>query len=226
MGRSMRVAAHLAVGMAVLLAVAIAESAPIARYNWDRCEPFVRNRDFEGPGVYTQTLSITGVPAGTTRLVFAIDLYVDERYQAWEFYTGGCAGPARLTVASGAGGCDSIPGLAVRFAEMYKPADYTATVLEFECVLDASFVPDPARRYGIVTIRFDHELSGTACHGETAPLCFEIAGFYAAAGTFGGVEQENGRLTWNDHATEPDCSSRIPSPVRPSSWGRVKALYR
>lgn len=228
MRRSLLATACFATGVAVLLTAAAAGAAPLVRYNWDRCEPFVRNRDYEGPGVYAQTLSITGVPAGTTRLFFSIDVLVGWWYRAWEFYSGGCAGPARLTVVPGVAGCDSIPGLAVVIGEMSQVYDYGANVLTVDCVLDPSFVPDPARRYGVVTIAFDHELAETACEGATAPLCFVLGGgFYEAAGTLDLVVLENDRLTWNDHAPEPDCSPRMPPlPVRQSTWGWVKSLYR
>lgn len=229
MRRNLLAAARL-VAVAIVLSNAAAEAAPTIRYNWDRCEPFVRNQDYAGPGVYAQTLSITGLPAGTTWLLLSIDVLVAPWYRAWEFYDGGCAGAARLAVVPRVAGCDSIPGLAVAIAQLTHPYDYGANRIEIECVLDTSFAPDPSRRYGVVTIAFDHELAETNCEGASAPLCFLFlpgSAVYLAAGTYDIVAPENDRLTWNDHSLEPDCSLRMtPLPVRQSTWGQVKVLYR
>jgi hypothetical protein len=229
MRRSPLGTACLLAGPAVLLAAALADATPVALYNWDQCEPFVRNRDYEGPAVYSQTVSITGLPQGTERLTFYVDVLAGDNDLVWGFYPNGCPGPERLTMIPGVAGCDSIPGLTIEVGEMTQPADYVANTLEVTCVLDPSFLPDPERRYGVVTIRFDHRATETMCQGPmVAPLCFHyVLGFFEAAGNLGVVVAEHDRITWNDHSAEPDCSPRrTPLPVQRTTWGALKVHYR
>ena len=86
MSRCLRAAMRFTVAIAVLVTAFPAAAAPVLRYNWDRCEPLVRNQDYEGPGLYRQTLSITDLPAGTTHLYFYVEVLVDSWYRAWEFF--------------------------------------------------------------------------------------------------------------------------------------------
>jgi hypothetical protein len=218
--------ARLAVAIALVLTAIPAAAAPIARYNWDRDEPFVRNRDYEGPGVYTQTLSITGLPAGTNFLSFEIEVNVG-RETAWRFDTWGCPKPTRLVAHPIVADCDTMPGLDV-LAYWSHPDDGATDNLSLLILMDPAFVPDPLKRYGLATITFDHELAETDCFGATSPLCFQILGLYRVGNTFDIVPEEHDRLTWNDSSAEPDCRPHREGfvPARPSSWGRVKSLYR
>jgi hypothetical protein len=225
--RALLPAAWLAAAVVLLLTAIPAAPDTVVRYNWDRCEPFVRNRDYEGPGHYTQTLSITGLPASAKFMTLSIAVNT-HRETAWGFFQNGCPGPSRLVARPFVADCDTIPGLDV-LAQWSRNIDGAADELSVEFRLDPAFLPDPLQRYGLATITFDHELAETDCYPAAETLCFLIMGGLCLAGdTFVFVYPEHDRLTWNDSAAEPDCAARRQGfvGVRPSSWGRVKSLYR
>lgn len=226
MRRPLLSTARFAAGVALVLMAIPAAADPIIRYNWDRSEPFVRNRDYEGPGLYTQTLSITGLPAGIKSLVVSIEVNVGWQ-TAWDFLPRRCAGPERLGARPFVAECDTIPGIGV-LAQWQRPYDAPMDDLYLLFQFDAAFVPDPDARYGLATITFDHELAETDCYGAAVPLCFLLgAGFYKTGDAWGFAYPEHDRLTWNDSSAVPDCAPRRQGlPARPSSWGSVKSLYR
>jgi hypothetical protein len=201
-----------------------AAADPIVHYNWDRDEPFVRNKNYEGPGIYTQTLSITGLPPGSKS--FALDVLVNSSHNtSWDFFPFGCAGPTRLGARPFVADCDTIPGLEAH-AQYLHLWDSGADELYLLFSLDPAFVADPQRRYGLATITFDLQVY-EACIPPIEPLCFMIGpGVILTVDSFVIFYPEHDRLTWNDASDVPDCRARRPSAVRPSSWGRVKALYR
>lgn len=207
---------------------AIAHARPVAHYNWNDCGPFVRDQTGAGPLVYAQTFSITGLTPGTQRVTFFVTINLAPWTQAWEFQSGGCAGPGRLTASPEAAGCDAIPALAMTKVWMSLPDDAAAANLIVSCDLDPSFVPDPARRYGFATVRFDHALSGTVCGGEYAPMCFLLdATVLEGISGIAVADVEHDRLTWNDPSDEPNCAPRLTGlPAARTSWGRVKTVCR
>ncbi len=226
MRRPLLPAAWFAAAVVLLLTAIPAAAELVALYNWDRCEPFVRNRDYEGPGLYTQTLSITGLPANIQLFVLSVE--VNTGYQtAWGFFPRGCPGPSGLVARPFVADCDTIPGLDV-LAGWSRGEDAGTDELSFSFRFDPTFVPDPLRRYGLATITFDHGLAETDCFFVGESLCFLFAGGVCIAGdTFAQVFPEHDRLTWNDPSEVPDCPPRRQGlPAHPSSWGRVKTVYR
>jgi hypothetical protein len=218
--------ARFPAALALLLAATAAMAEPTFLLNWDRCEPFVRNRDFEGPGVYTQTLSITGLPPGTKSLSFDVDLNT-WYLTAWEFFPGGCAGPTRLAASPYVAGCDTIPGLEA-LVQCVRPWDSGTDNLVLLFLMDPAFVADSQRRYGLATITFDLGLSQSECYPANDPLCFRVGpGIAITVDDLIIMFPEHDLLTWNDGSDVPDCRPRRQGlAVHSSSWGRVKAHYR
>jgi len=221
------IAAWFATALALLLTAIPAAPDPVFRYSWDPSEPFVHNRDYQGPGLYTQTLSITGLPAGTKSMSISIEVNTP-RLTAWGFFPGGCPGPSRLAARPFVAGCDTIPGLDV-LAQWLRSDDGATDDLYLLLHLDPAFVPDPLQRYGLATITFDHQLAETDCFFGPDSLCFLFGvGVYQTLDRIDVAFADHDRLTWNHSSAVPDCSPQRQGFVaaRPSSWGRVKSLYR
>ncbi len=149
--------------------------------------------------------------------------------EAWQFYDFGCQGSSRLTVATTAPGCASVPGLAVTASMFPGLTDFRMNVM-VSGTAPAGPAPDPAARYVLARLDFDHTATVT---GSNAPLgkcgagdflqCFGVS--YALLNG-GGVESalENGTITWNNPSAPGICP--FPVPTKATTWGRLKAIYR
>jgi hypothetical protein len=186
----------------------------------------MRNRNYEGPGFYTQTLSVTGLPAGTAALVFSIQVNTGTQ-TAWGFFQGGCPGPLGFAAQAFVADCDTIPGLRI-LANYLRGADSPTDDLLLQFRADPAFVPDPQKCYGLATLVFDHRRAESDCCCVTEPLCFRFDGGFCRVGdTFVFAAPESDRLTWNDPSAAPDCAPRRQGLAAfPSSWGRLKSRYR
>src|SRR5262245_2142214 len=91
-------------GTALLLLAASAHAAPSIRYSWDACDPLVLDREFTGPGIYAQTLSVVGLSFPFTSFEASIAIGPGQP-SAWAFFAGGCQPMNRLMSGPVADGC-------------------------------------------------------------------------------------------------------------------------
>jgi len=229
----------IALGLSALCSATVS-AAPVIRYSWDDCDPLVVSRDFTGPAVYTQTLSIVGLDAPVHDLSLIVGFLFNEIPPAWRFadLCGGsygcgfqpCQPSGRVSTLLGGTACDTIPGLQLN-ASFWFGITPPISGLRIDGVGGGSFTPDPAVRYTLIRIAFDHSGSvagpggpGT-CGGADQPLLFMIGSL-----TLNGVDQhdlvtwDNCMLTWNTPSYPHDCPLIVP--VKNLTWGRIKALYR
>jgi len=216
---------------ALLLLTTCARAVPSIRYSWDACDPVVLDHEFVGPGHYVQTLSVTGLVLPFTSFEAHIAIGPG-LLSAWAFYNGACQGAGRMTVSTAAGGCQTIPGLLVTANVVPGLTDPTAH-LYVTASVPAGFTPDPTARYTLLRIDFDHTATTTGsldppghCGSGDLPYCFGIESMAINAHSLPGrdFDVENGVLTWNLASTPGQCPFRVA--VRPSTWGRLKSIYR
>lgn len=215
---------------ALLMLAACAHAAPSIRYSWDGCDPLVLNRDFAGPGHYTQTISVVGLVLPGTTLQMSIEVGPGLP-SAWSFYFSGCQGESRLTVGTVAEGSQAIPGLLVT-ARLAPPITEPGFRLHITAAAPPGFTPDPTARYALAVVDFDHSATTTGlvdppgrCGGGDLPFCFGIESLSLNGGLPGrDFVLEDDLLTWNLASTPGRCP--FPVAARSSTWGRLKAIYR
>jgi hypothetical protein len=241
----------LALALAALIAGSAA-AAPLMRYSWDDCGPVIPRRDFIAPTVYTQTVSVLALdqPVANFRLVIRVmgplgwllpgawlfgDLCTDPPYSCGPYaLCCGSDGPpcqpiGRVSTLFARSACDTIPGLQV--SAHFEIGPTSPALLIVDGTADGSFTPDPARRYTLVRMAFDHSGSvaglggpGTCGYADWG-LWFQIGELY-----LNGVDErgraiwENCVLAWNTPAGPFDCPLVVPT--RKHTWGQVKTLYR
>jgi|KBSSwiStaDraftv2_1062776.scaffolds.fasta_scaffold31097_5 hypothetical protein len=223
--RALRLAAS------VLIATSAAAAPPSIRYSWNECDPLVLDRDFTGPAHFSQTLSVTGLTQPLTS--FRVEIVVAAgQPSAWQFYSFGCQGAGRLTATSAAVGCLAVPGATV-VATMIPGVTDFRFYLTITGTAPAGAAPDPAARYTLARLDFDHTHTTDAafdppgqCGGGGAIQCFGIQSVTVNGASQGGVDYvlENGTLTWNNASTPGQCP--FPVRTRTSTWGMLKTLYR
>jgi len=220
-----RLPVYLAFAFAALTVVAAVHDEPQLRYSWDQCDPVVLNKDFAGPAVYRQTFSAVDLPAGFN--AFSISIGLTGPHDAWLFYEGGCQGAERFTAVPRVAGCEEIPGLELQWIMQPPVTPDDPFGIGVTGYLDPPLAADIPGRVGLVTLEFDHALTGTTCRGETSPMCFHVSyPTYNLAGVpfqlpFAVVDNY---ISWQDAPNTLGCPGA--TPVRAQTWGRVKVLYR
>jgi len=206
-----------------LMAMRTAASAGTVRWTWGSPEALTANQDFTGPGVYTQTISVTGLAGTLNGLTLQADVRGDYP-AAWAmlFFPpfSDCQGHPALSAVPTVAGAEVIPGATVSvMSEMpvcWPPALFVLVTVLF----DPPFTFDPAKRYGLATLSFDHSASvtgagdATHCGGADVGLCFKL-------GSSEGMPEQPA-LTWQGGGAE--CAGLTPS--RRTTWGTVKQIYR
>jgi hypothetical protein len=215
---------------------ASASAAPTLRYSWDDCGAVVPRRDFTGPAVYTQTVSVIGLDAPIDNFTLVIGFGSQSIPAAWAFhdllpfFPPSCQPDGRVSMLLGGTSCDTLPG-------MQASGHYSASVApdRFFLTIDGggagSFTPNPSQRYTLVRIAFNHANSvagaGTpgSCGGADQPLQFAIGDLYLnGVDQRGRADWENCLLTWNTAWYAPDCPLYVP--VKNRTWGQIKSMYR
>ena len=144
------------------------------RWTWGAADAPAANQNFAGPGTYTQTISVTGLSGTFSQLDFGAEV-LGEYPAAWSMLFVppyfNCVGQPGLSFAAGAVGTESIPGAAVSFMSQ-MPVCWPSTLqMVVTVTLDPPFTFDPAKRYGIATLSYDHSASvtgpGDATHCST-----------------------------------------------------------
>jgi hypothetical protein len=193
----------------------------MVRWTWGSPESPTANQDFVGPGIYVQTISVTGLSGTYSQLQFGADV-LGEYPAAWSMLFvppyQNCQGQPAFGAVPVVAGTEVIPGATLDVMTL-MPVCWPSTLsLQAAVTFNPPFTFDPSKRYGVATLSFDHSASvvGTAdaahCGGADAGMCFNL---YCNVGTV-----ELPALTWQHGA----CVN--PTATRTSTWGALKQTYR
>ncbi len=215
-----------------------ARSEPVLRYTWGDPDAVRTEQSFAGPGVYRQTVSVTGLSGSVEE--FWVDLSTGRcwgRPDAWAALCGfdglDCAGRTGfLTWTPAVAGCAVIPGLTLGVGASGRVTDPNG-ILFIHATIDPPLVADPGTRYAIATLSFDHSYSvsgggdATHCGSADGPFCFGVQRAAFKVLTPDGYDwiipdYEEHALSWQ--STAGACFDAVPA--RGSSWGRLKTMYR
>ena len=226
--RSLTLARAFLLTALVLLASNVHAAASL-RYSWDDCDPLVLDREFTVPGHYVQTLSVTGLTQPLTSFLVNIVVAVSQP-EAWQFYDFGCQGSSRFAVTTAAPGCASLPGLSLTTYMFPGVTDFRVNI-QISGTAPAGPAPDPAARYVLARLDFDHSATVTGpiappgyCGAGDFLQCFGVSYVYLNGDLLASSALENGTITWNLPSTPGICP--FPVPTKATTWGRLKAIYR
>ncbi len=229
--------------LALLLAASAVGATPVLRYTWGDPDSAIVNQDWTGPHTYTQTLSVTGLSGQ----VSSFNVVVWNSHMtppAWEMIfipippalqAVDCTGHPAFSVSPDVAGAQTLPGAEVTFAANYSGVP-PVTNGRMYLVVTAStpFEADPAVQYAIATLTFDHlnslpgwdEYDTTHCWGADIRYCFLVyrAVVWRPSGSSEAMALEHDALTWQDMTRTFDCRTALPA--QPTTWGRLKAIYR
>jgi hypothetical protein len=209
---------------------------------WTQCygvTGWLTNRSYTGAANYDLQVSASNVTVDNVGeaywghdVVVTIGPNVPD---AWRFDPQGCqtANFSEVTYITTAAGA-SCPGL--RNGEdvpvntyAYNPVTGKAEVEGSDAYAAAGGrIPNPSQLYLLYRFRFP--LDEDICPGSLQPLCFHLTKAEFAVGTepalaylvFGTPGQF--WATWNDAPNSLGCPGA--TPTQPSTWGRMKGLYR
>ena len=216
---------------------ASASAAPTLRYSWDDCGAVVPRRDFTGPAVYTQTVSVVGLEGPVDHFSLVIGFGSQSIPTAWQFsdlqppfFPPLCQPIGRVSMLLGGTSCDTLPGMQLSGHYWFNLIPGLSGIT-IDGAGAGAFTPNPSQRYTLVRIAFNHanSVAGAgapgSCGGADQPLQFAIGDLY-----LNGVDQrgiadwENCLLTWNTAWSSPPCPLFVP--VKNRTWGQIKSLYR
>ena len=238
----MRTLILLPLALAILaLDLHSAHALPFARYSWDQCDPVVTNKNWAGPATYVQVISAVGLTPG----IRAINLTVNTgaTADAWNFSDGqggpDCQPTSRLTISSTGADCVAAPVVQFLYRRQIWITQPDKGGFYLTATFDPGFAPDPAVRYAVSRLAFDHShsvvgpappLSGN-CGSVEMPVCFGVSGPQYTDATVGPnwipLAMDSDFLTWQDFNAQPfgrPCPAAVPA--RPSTWGQIKGQYR
>lgn len=204
---------------------------PYAWLSWATCEPQTQNQNFLGPGVYDLIVSARDLPPTTSGHDSRIYVLFNGDFtpalpDAWRFDIGGCQGPGRLQAYPVAvAGCPALLGAnAVTNASFVM--DPNGPELHLTATYD-NLASDPNARYVMWRIRFDHSNSiagsdsdPTNCDGAGTPLQFDLdlhSQVFLGNGGHVDMAPDGGAALWQGGP---------PVRTQPTTWGRLKGLYR
>jgi len=255
--RAARLLASLAI-MAGLASVAHAQTG-CARLSWNSCDSWNQHSCWQGPGSYRLVLSVAGLGTPNIGTDFNIRLRLNTSCgftgypDAWRFDDAGCQTGSRLGLSSDAlnPSCPALKGSSTQsFTNFSIEQSQEAANLRLAIIYD-SVTPDPATRYTLWTITFDHSHSiegasppdHSSCGGAEECIFFlvDTAILLATSGVplnFTGCDVNlyppAPAAVWgecfvcgpSDPAILAGVSDCAPVPTRSSTWGRVRATYR
>ena len=224
--------------LALLLGAASAGATSVLRYTWGDPSGVVLNQDWAGPQTYTQTLTVTGLTGQVTRI--HVTLWTNMvTPQAWYMTINGaapandCLGHPAFFASPAVAGAQALPGATLSAVGWWFGITSPRPRIELDVTLDPPFTADPGTRYAIATLTFDHANSATgtaypptACGDADQPFCFVVNyPWYGRADyTVVGMALEQDAISWQNAAGTTDC--HVVVPVKPTSWGQLKSIYR
>ena len=243
--KATRLLASLAI-LASLAGVANAQTGCV-RLSWNTCDPWIRSNCFAGPGKYRLVLSATGI--GTPNVATDCNIRIQPINpgsvpDAWRFDDQGCQTGSRLGLSTDAldSSCPALKGPEVQEITGYfvNPVNGTADLRLV--VFYNSVAPNPATRYTLWTILFDHSHSTDGPSPPDHSLCGDVDEclFFTLSQAillpdlehpvnFAGCD-----VPWpgfSPAATWGFCppfgsGNCVPVPTTSQTWGRVRATYR
>lgn len=229
----MKVTRILGTSLLLLAVASFAYAQPAHRISWDGCDPYVQNKDFAGAAVYKLVASAinAGEPNNGHRTKVSIG---PDLADAWRFDSDGCQ-VGQLSV--GYGGVSKVCA-AYQGSNPLPLSAFFYDGVTGKAELDVSntydlVARDPGVRYTLWQASFDHAFSDfgpqdplLACGFVENPLCFHtvFTEMLLEDGSKIPWVLENEFVTWQD----PNNDTRCPfaTQAEPSSWGRVKGMYR
>ncbi len=220
--------------LALLLTASTVGAEPVLRYTWGDASGLVVNQSWSGPHTYTQTLSATGLTGQVSRVELRLWTNVVTPPAWWMTVNGvapasDCAGHPAFLASPDAAGAQTIPGATVSAEGWYRYVTSIRPWMYVTVAIDPPLAADPGVRYGLATLTYDHTNSALGPTGPCAdadkPYCFVV--IYADVlvdGTWQTPTLEAGTLSWQNESGETDCWMVVPA--RPTTWGRLKAIYR
>jgi len=216
----------------LLLATVVGNAdAQFKRLSWDGCDPQIPDKSYNPvlvPQDYKLVISIIGLDApliGHDSKITVGPALPD----AWRFDDAGCQTSSQIAMLDGpfSKTCTALRGTTPLpiTAFLYDPDAMNAT-MRLAVAYD-TFDPDPAVRYSLFVVNFNHDYSvvgagtpGSTCGGVEKGLLFEL---YTELGLESGqlfrpaTQPGDQQVTWNGGPFVPTV---------PATWGKVKGLYR
>jgi len=220
-----------------------AAALPALFYRWNDCDDAAVNLRFAAPGVYRQVLVASGFDQPTGGHTFSILItgfsgcakatFPD----AWRFDEAGCqSGQINWSTAGLGPACPGLVGPNPLYRNSYT---YYSDQLGQDVLMtlfvqhDAAF-PDAGQTYALWVINYDMRwaVAGPAggiglCGDADRSLCFYLISARWASSNLinypfllGGTH-----LTWQDEPSSGFCPTGC-TPAVPSTWSRIRAMYR
>ncbi len=217
----------LAVAALLMVATAAHAAAGYARLSWDNCAPQVPIKLWQGPtGIYKLVVSVRGLDIPTQGHDFRITVgpYLPD---AWRFDDAGCnVGMATFSRTMGKT-CPSLVGTNPLGLEFYRYDPDTQWGEIQAAIAFDEVICDPATRYVLCTINFDHTYSVVGVDGDAGTcdnvqqiLGFTLHDLYFLQSDgqyiYPGPEPTDSQVYWNNQGTA----------AKAATWGRVKGMYR
>ena len=225
-------ATRLLIALLLLATVVGNADAQYKRLSWDGCNPQVPDKTYN-PVLSPQNYVLVVSAIGLTQPLIGHDSKVfigPGLPDAWRFDDLGCQTSSGLMISSAGmtkAGCPPLTG--------GTPLEITAFQYDTEAMnaqirLAIAYdvlVPDPAQRYALWVLTFDHQYSvpgagapGLTCGGVEKGLLFDVSTDLALfSGAIQRPQTQPGdqQVTWNGGPFVPTV---------PATWGKVKGLYR
>ncbi len=208
--------------------------------SWDACAPITVVKSMGAPQPYRLYVSMTGqadVLRGYQAFCDVAALVPAPLPDAWRFDAGGCQGPDRVvfrTLPTPAEGVNCLalqsPGPTFAITDYaYDVVTRRGRILISKALPSGSAIPNPALRYHLAAVEFDHTASvvGTgapdgACGG------FERDVIIAVSGTPNLTDPASVQHPFaaGGNAAVTYVGSGGPVPAAPTTWGAIKGHYR
>src|SRR5262245_12089074 len=144
----------------------MAHAEGCARISWASCDPWNKNINYVGPGLYTLVYSATGLSSSNVGTDSNLHIYPAVP-DAWRFDDAGCQTGSQLLLGTNAfnKACPALKGANSLTITQYAPDLAGEADLRLAITYDNA-TPLPATRYTVWVITFDHTFSTT---GPTNP---------------------------------------------------------
>lgn len=238
----MKVTRILAALALVTCFAASANADGCIRASWNGCDPWVANQDFAGPATYNLVISAIGVSHQNVGTDLNLHIYSGQPggavADAWRFDDSGCQTSSQL-VTSTAGfskTCPVLKGLNSLTIVNYSINGTGQADLRLAITYD-TFIPSAATRYTLWQLQANHAFSAAgpsdAEHCGGAEVCewfyFNQAILLAATGqpeNFTGCDVPVNVAGQPAASWQASLAGTCPVENLPTTWGKVKGLYR
>jgi hypothetical protein len=206
------------------------DTGAYVRLSWGTCSPQVNEQGWHGPDVYTLVISARGAPG--TNLGHDTQITISPRVSdAWRFDDAGCQMDRLKLMNEGLGpDCPAMLGqnpLAITDYQIYPDG---SAVMRLAVTYD-ELVTDPNQRYVLWKVGFDHGHSipgadndPATCDGADVPLTFAATSQILLDSWQHEMPPIPEPFDLPVRWTGLNGPSR--TPTQPTTWGRVKGLYR